>query len=149
MTRGKGWARINLCKERGFSEFATEKREPVPPPAAADIDNVINGFPVFPRHRKEGADRGRKLGTGLDEALRGQQSPDEGPRGLRSPSRSLRRIFRACERAPEVHQVTMVDFKRTCITLPTMCILFLATCLTLTWSSCVYCSPARRVYSLE
>lgn len=69
-----------------FLLFVTEKREPVTLPATGDIDKVIKGFPVFRRLRQEGADRGREPGTGLDEALRGQQSPDEGSGGLRGAS---------------------------------------------------------------
>lgn len=47
---------------------------------------MVNGFPFSRRVRKEGADRGRKPGTGLDEAIHGQQYSDEGPGSLRGTS---------------------------------------------------------------
>lgn len=47
---------------------------------------MVNGFPFSRRVRKEGADRGRKPGTGLDEAVHGQQYSNEGPGSLRGTS---------------------------------------------------------------
>jgi len=56
--------------------------------------SMVNGFPFSRRVRKEGADRGRKLGTGLDEAIHGQQYSNEGSGSLRGTSWSLRGVFR-------------------------------------------------------